>query len=75
MDENILRQMQRQTETDQQKTLMRCAAETLDRSQQTKLRALLSDPDAVHALLQSERAQTLLRQIKKDERNKNMDVN
>ena len=75
MDENILRQMQRQTETDQQKTLMRFAAETLDRSQQTKLRALLSDPDAVHALLQSERAQTLLRQIKKDERNKNMDVN
>ena len=54
---------------------MRFAAETLDRSQQTKLRALLSDPDAVHALLQSERAQTLLRQIKKDERNKNMDVN
>ena len=66
MDENIIRQMQQQTETDQQKTLLHFAAETLDASQQNRLQSLLSDPDAVHALLQSERAQALLRQIRKE---------
>ena len=65
MDEDILQQMQRQAETDSQKTLLRQAAEKLDTSQQNRLQSLLSDPDAMRTLLQSEKAQALLRQLRK----------
>ena len=65
MDDRILEQLKQQNDADNTKTLLRVASQTLDSAQREKMQALLRDKDALQALMQSDKAQALLRRLQK----------